>query len=174
MPSHQEIDARSLEMHRLVADKLRREPQLFQTVRDNIARFRLIVAPGSQGCIEAWAKLVDAGMEATLAVATEDSEYGREMRQASPFGGILTHRERFAFLREWRQRHPGCIRPDAYPELKKLLWNQDTTIPIPAADAFATYEREWRFVDVDALTIEERRFIDSLIAVFGRGVFNVS
>lgn len=103
--SHEEIDERSLALHRLVADKLHRHPALFQKARDNIARFRVIVAPGSQGYVEAWAKLIDAGMEVALAVATEDSEYGREMRQSSPFGGILSHQERFAFLREWKRQH---------------------------------------------------------------------
>lgn len=173
MSSHREIDARSLEIHRLIAAKLRRHPDLFRKVRDNIARFRVIVAPGSQGYIEAWAELVGAGMEVALAVATEDSEYGREMRQSSPFGGVLTHQERFAFLREWRRQHPRYVLPDAYPELKKLLWNQDTATPIPASDAFATYEREWRFVDVDALTAKERDLIENLTATFGHGVMNV-
>jgi hypothetical protein len=40
MRTHQEIDARSLELHRLIAAKVRREPALLDRVRLTLQRWR--------------------------------------------------------------------------------------------------------------------------------------
>lgn len=53
--------------------------------------------------IEKWQALVDEGVDRCLAVAVEDSEFGRAMRQASPFIGILRNQERFEFFRSNRR-----------------------------------------------------------------------
>ena len=43
---------------------------------------------------------------------------------------------------------------------------------IPASEAFALYERNWRFVDADRLDDAERAFIERLKIEFGHGVIN--
>lgn len=35
----------------------------------------------------------------------------------------------------------------------------------------ALYERNWRFVDLDAMTVDEQALLDHLIAEYGRGCF---
>ena len=50
------------------------------------------------------------------------------------------------------------IVPAEFPELQALAWNRDAARPIPAEEAFALYERNWRFVDQKRLTAREKRF----------------
>jgi enoyl-CoA hydratase/carnithine racemase len=105
MRTHQEIDARSLAMHRLIAEKVRREPALLEAAKATLARWRSIGDASTRAYDEQWERALSEGLEATLRVALEDSERGDAMRQCSPFPGILTPRERFAFLRAWKDSH---------------------------------------------------------------------
>ena len=59
--------------------------------------------------------------------------------------------------------------PATYPELARLAWNRDPARPIPAQEALDLYEANWRHVDRDALTAEERALIESLARRFGGG-----
>lgn len=103
MRTHQNLDKRSLALHCLVAEKIRRDPSLFEKPKEVIKRWSLIVSPHSQPYLREWEKLLDQGMDACLAVATEDSERAAALRQSSPFVGILSNAERQAFFREWAQ-----------------------------------------------------------------------
>lgn len=107
----QELDARSLALHRLVAEKLRAEPARFDRARATLARFFVIVDPRSRTYMEAWRRIFDEGVEAAIAAATEDSERGAALRQASPFAGVLTPQERWQFLRTWRTSRDAAQRP---------------------------------------------------------------
>jgi hypothetical protein len=58
-----------------------------------------------------------------------------------------------------------------WPALRELAWNRAGRW-IPAEDAFALYERNWRFVDEKRLTKEEGRLIERLRNRYGGGVLN--
>jgi hypothetical protein len=58
-----------------------------------------------------------------------------------------------------------------YPQLAFLLWNRRDRF-LPAAEAFALYEHNWRWIDEKKLTAEERDLIDRLKNTFGHGVIN--
>lgn len=62
------------------------------------------------------------------------------------------------------------IIPNDYPQLKSLLLDREPTCPLPAKEAFALYERNWRFVDVRNLTEDETELVRELTAVYGHGV----
>lgn len=102
---HHEIEARSLALHRLVAEKVRQDPMLFEIARTNLARWRAHATPGDSYYLAEWERLFGAGIEAALAVATEDSERAAALRQSSPFAGVLTTSERRAFLKAWSSGH---------------------------------------------------------------------
>ncbi|MCO5065195.1 MAG: hypothetical protein M9924_12380 [Rhizobiaceae bacterium] len=61
------------------------------------------------------------------------------------------------------------IIPAAFPELRKLVWNRDPAQPLAAEEAFALYDRNWRFVDQQALTERETILIKDLGHQFGHG-----
>lgn len=105
MKTHQDIEERSLAMHRLIAEKLRHEPALFDKAKVTLARWRTTVSASSQPYLEEWESLMKQGMDACLAVAVEDSERAKALRQSPPFAGILNDQERFAFLKTWQRRN---------------------------------------------------------------------
>lgn len=102
MRSPERLDARSLQLHQLIAQKVRAHPELFARVPATLRHWRGTVDARTMPYIDRWDEIVSRGMEAALAVATEDSEDARALRQASPFCGILTHKERASFFRNWR------------------------------------------------------------------------
>lgn len=61
------------------------------------------------------------------------------------------------------------IVPAEFPELKALVWNRDPAREIPAREAFALYERNWRFVDRERLSKDEVDLIEELAHTFGHG-----
>ena len=105
MRTHDEIDQRSLALHRLVAERVMHDPSLFEKARGTLARWRETVCTSSQPYLSEWEHLMNQGVEACLSVAVEDSQRAAALRQSSPFSGVLTNRERFAFLKQWRSEH---------------------------------------------------------------------
>ena len=105
MRTHQEIDARSLALHRLVAEKIRHDPSLFRHIIHTLKHWRDTVDSASQPYLAEWDRLAKLGIETCLNAGTEDSQKANALRQCSPFCGILTARERFEFLKKWRSNH---------------------------------------------------------------------
>ncbi len=99
MPGHRLADLRSLALHRAVAAKLRREPGLVLTAQQRVVDRQ---ADGSLHPTWAarWASLLALPV-AELARALEaDTPEMADVRQSSPFAGILTARERWQIWRE--------------------------------------------------------------------------
>jgi len=63
------------------------------------------------------------------------------------------------------------VRVADYPQLHDLAWNRSDEL-IPAEEAFALYERNWRFIEADRLEQRERLLIERLKNDFGSGVIN--
>ena len=105
MQTHQEIVLRSLALHRLVANKIRHDPSLLDKARATLQRWHAIASPRTFGYLDTWQSLLDADVEVCLAVATEQSQRGDALRQASPLACLLTNQERFAFLKQWKVDH---------------------------------------------------------------------
>lgn len=72
-----------------------------------------------------------------------------------------------------RQPHQGDVWVEVgpYPNLKLLCWNL-AAARITRRDAFAIYERNWRWIDAADTPAHERAFIDGLAAEFGGGLIN--
>lgn len=58
-----------------------------------------------------------------------------------------------------------------FPQLRQLCWNLKTEF-LTRNDAFALYERNWRFIDQSELTATERTLIEQLKDQLGSGVVN--
>lgn len=58
-----------------------------------------------------------------------------------------------------------------WPKLHELAWNRADRW-IPAQEALALYERNWRFVRPEELTPDEAALIDRLKLQFGGGLLN--
>ena len=101
-------------MHHLVVAKIRRDPALFARVLATLARWRGTVCEASQPYLMTWEALAQEGMEPCLRMAVEDSARAAALRQASPFAGLLSNEERFAFLKTWKHRVAEQAGMDSY------------------------------------------------------------
>lgn len=106
-PAHLKLDKhrRSLALHQLVAQRLRGNPALLAVARANLTRWM----PANRHALpwlEEWQAVIDQGLDATLALMTDPGEHATDMRQSSPFTGILTDDERSEFFAAWRAHHP--------------------------------------------------------------------
>lgn len=106
MRTHQDIRDMSLTLHRAVAAKLRRQPELLEAVRETLGRWRAM-EPQSRAdrFLDAWGALLEAGLEPTLAMLVDETEWGADLRQCSPFTRVLTQKERAEVLAGWKASH---------------------------------------------------------------------
>lgn len=93
---HARIDARSLAMHRAIAEKVRGNPRLLDAARENIRRWRRRGVDVS--AFAEWEAILDRGIEETIRVMTDPSEEASRLRHSTPFTGILTPKERKRFF----------------------------------------------------------------------------
>jgi hypothetical protein len=63
------------------------------------------------------------------------------------------------------------VRIGDYPNLSLIAWNRGDAF-LPASEAFALYERNWRHVDQSRLDEHERALLERLTRRFGEGVIN--
>ncbi|MFN0284488.1 MAG: hypothetical protein ACKVZ6_21255 [Kineosporiaceae bacterium] len=105
---------RSLWLHLGVAGRLVLDPDaVVRTARDNLTRMRSVHPDGmSAAWLAHWAEIVDRGGDATLDILTFRSLHAVELRQNSPFAGVLTDDERTramnAFRTHWRRDHTAA------------------------------------------------------------------
>jgi len=97
--SHDLAEARSLAIHRLVAERLRQEPRLVEVA---LRRVETWVAEGKMrpAYADAWRELLEGPLEALVAVLGDRGERAAALRQCTPFVGVIDHQTR---LRIWRQ-----------------------------------------------------------------------
>ena len=71
--------------------------------------------------------------------------------------------------RQAAARVPPRIRPADYPELQRLAWQLDPEATLSPAEALALYERNWRHVDVAAMSATEQALLRALVQTEGKG-----
>lgn len=100
LKGHARVDARSLAMHRAIAEKLRARPELIAIAHDNLERWS-VSNPRSKPYWDAWREVLARPLPEILALIVEDGERMTAMRQTSPFAGVLDPRERWAIYDEF-------------------------------------------------------------------------
>ncbi|CAN0371221.1 unnamed protein product [Phaeothamnion confervicola] len=93
MNSHQKIDERSLAMARAIASKVDAEPSLLERARAWVTR------QNSAGAAM-WEPILARPWPEIREILLQDTDDGRQLRQNSPFAGILTPQERWSFYRD--------------------------------------------------------------------------
>ena len=103
MASHAEAEQRSIALHRAVAERLRADPSLLDRAR---ARVESWSADGTVHVhyVNAWRDVLSRPFDDVLAFIVSDGERACELRQVSPFAGILAPRDRWRILREAASR----------------------------------------------------------------------
>ena len=93
-------ERRRLALGRATAARILEDPDLLVLGRSNLSRLRSGATRSGLVLLEEWALTIKRGPEAVAEILREDSEHGHDMRQQSPFAGILTNRERWSILEE--------------------------------------------------------------------------
>lgn len=108
---HEMLDQRSIEMHRLIADKIRQDPRLIDTAKATLARWKEIAQRDPpEECIVEWEVILSQPLDDVLQFIVSSSEKAKQLRQSNPFPGVLNNKERATFRRQWQETHP-----DFYP-----------------------------------------------------------
>lgn len=95
---------RSLLLGRAVAEHLRRDPErVLELARHNLESLR-VFHPRGQALrwFDAWEHLLDGPVEDIVQVLTSTSPLSRELRQNTPFAGVLSRAERQGVLDEFQ------------------------------------------------------------------------
>ena len=102
MNGHRRIEERSLQLHRAVAEKLRRDSGVLDKARERVERWR---RDGSvhPRYAEAWQRVLSLSPEEVSQRLADPGETMCALRQCSPFAGALEPRERWRILRQARE-----------------------------------------------------------------------
>jgi excisionase family DNA binding protein len=111
-------ELRSLWLHRAVAGVLARDPEgVLGRARRNLVRLERVHPAGmSAQWLARWRILVEEGPEAVMRALVAESGDAVELRQNSPFAGVLSQAERLAILRAFR-RYAGVPPEKGGPSL---------------------------------------------------------
>ena len=101
---HQRAEEWSLVYHRAVAELLVGSPEpVLSRARRNLARLAARHHGGARRYLDRWNVLVNGPREDLIAALTGEGEAERDLRQCSPFAGVLTPAERWRLFRLWRE-----------------------------------------------------------------------
>ena len=93
---------RSLYLHAAISQELRtRGTAVIDIARRNISRMRSI-NPHASPLLDEWERILDGTINQIVARMLDPSEHGRDLRQVTPFAGVLTPTQRAAVYRSFR------------------------------------------------------------------------
>jgi transcriptional regulator with XRE-family HTH domain len=89
-------DRRSLAIHHVIAQHLVEDPDdVLSTARDNLERLQRR-HPHALPLLDDWGSILDRTIQSILESIVDPSLHGRELRNVTPFAGVLTDTERVA------------------------------------------------------------------------------
>ncbi len=97
----------SLELHRAVAKRLLEDPAIVARARERVDGW-LRDGSVARPYAEAWRDVLSGPAETVARFLTDTGETARQMRQTSPFAGVLDPRTRWSI---WRRARGGAHRP---------------------------------------------------------------
>ena len=95
------IDARSLDMARIVVARIDADPDLVHVAHDNLARWRQRHGGLSRADRE-WMEILSRPWAEIREILLAETDEGQRLRSSSPFVGIVTEDERWEII----ARHP--------------------------------------------------------------------
>lgn len=100
---HRLNEERSIEYHRLIAERLLRDTEILEMARRRVAEW-LAARETAPFYARKWAEILAADAASVAAFLVDRSELAVELRQSTPFAGALTPQERWRIWRETRER----------------------------------------------------------------------
>ena len=91
---HRVIEARSLAMHCLAAQKIERDSELLNKVRQTLEAWRARYGEDMPCALDEWQRILREPWPAIAALITDPGERATRLRQSTPFAGVLSVLER--------------------------------------------------------------------------------
>jgi transcriptional regulator with XRE-family HTH domain len=93
-------EIRTLEMHRAIATKIESDPEgVREFARHNLEVLRAAdIAGNTEPYLDAWEDLINGPVARLVSVMTSTDQAARDLRQASPFAGVLSDEERLEVI----------------------------------------------------------------------------
>ena len=101
MQGHARAEHTSLVLHREVARRLRADPEWVTRARERVRAWGDEVHPSYR---ERWLALLSGPLDTLCDLLEADTEEARDLRQVSPFAGILDPETRWRLWRQARGR----------------------------------------------------------------------
>jgi hypothetical protein len=99
---HQRAEERSLALHAAVAERLRADPMLVERAAERVRGWLREPGPVPAPLAAAWLDALSGPPDALFALLSDRGERARQLRQCTPFAGVLDARTRWRILRESR------------------------------------------------------------------------
>lgn len=101
VPSLTREDRRSIALHTAICARLQEDPQgVLARARASLKRMHLL-HPGARPLLDEWRLLLRRPLPALIPVLLDPSPWSRELRQVTPFTGVLSARERTEVYRQF-------------------------------------------------------------------------
>jgi hypothetical protein len=98
MDLHELAAERSLAYHHEIAHRLIQDSTILERARERVRQWE--EENPQRPFVRAWTKVLEGTAESVAAFLVDRSELARELRQSSPFAGVLTPQERWHIWRE--------------------------------------------------------------------------
>jgi transcriptional regulator with XRE-family HTH domain len=96
-------DRRSLALHAAIAERLKNAPEtVLARARASLLRMQTL-HPGARPLLGEWRVFLRRPLEALVPVLLDPSPWGRDLRQVTPFTGVLSAKERAEVYRQFAQ-----------------------------------------------------------------------
>lgn len=100
MDLHRRQDLRSLALHEQAVRVLRAQPERAERALQVLDHWETAADPASKPLRDEWRRIIENKL---WELATEDSDRGQQLRQASPLGFVLDAATRSAILAQYRR-----------------------------------------------------------------------
>jgi hypothetical protein len=104
MPSHQQIDQRSLAFGRVIAQRIVQAPELIARAKGTLNRWKQCASPGVLNTLVEWERILDGPVEQVVDLLCGEDERAVRLRQSNPFAGVLDVQERNAVIKQFRTK----------------------------------------------------------------------
>ncbi len=105
MPKMAREDKRSLAFHRAIVEVLRKDPDpILIRAKRNLERLTKM-HPGAQTLFDQWQNWLTLSLEELVSKMLDPLPEAREMRQVSPFSGVLGPKQRTRTLQQFRKEY---------------------------------------------------------------------
>ena len=105
IPQMSREDKRSLAFHRVIVECLRKDPiPVLNRATRNVEKLANL-HPGAEALFNQWKDWLALPLESLISNILNPLPEAREMRQVSPFSGVLSPEQRVKILRQFRKEH---------------------------------------------------------------------